>query len=458
MDVDALRVSAALGSIALAGCQGASFSNPNPAAPFQSLQAAHASGSPQSKTVDWPQFRFDDARTGVNPHESVLGKKTARRMQLLWEAALGYLVDYSSPAVVDGVVYVGSSDGRIWAYPADGCGQFLCIHPLWQSTSFGQIIDSPTVANGFVYVGSQTSYSSNHGKLDVFSAKGCGQDVCPPLWQGLAGSQAILESSPAVAHGRVYVGGYDHNLYVFDAMGCGSATCAPVWTAPTGGSIESSPTVVKNTVYVGSDDGKLYAFDARGCHAPTCSPLWSGTLRGPAFSSSPAVVNGVVYIGSDHALSAFKSAGCGRKSCEPLWQSYPTSLYFNGSPAVHNGRVYIGLEYGVNAYAANGCGKKTCVPLWSYFGSGEQADVISSPTIANGVLYAGRNTGEVLAWKEGPCEGSCSEIWHGKTNEQIVTSSPTVVNGRLYIGSADYFSYTQGRIYVFGLLTSKKQR
>jgi hypothetical protein len=47
----------------------------------------------------------------------------------------------------------------------------------------------------------------------------------------------------------------------------------------------------------------------------------------------------------------------------------------------------------------------------------------------------------------------CTNIWSGKTNDQIVTSSPTVVNGKVYIGSADnlFPENIQGRIYVFQL-------
>ena len=63
--------------------------------------------------------------------------------------------------------------------------------------------------------------------------------------------------------------------------------------------------------------------------------------------------------------------------------------------------------------------------------------MLSSPTIANGVVYAGRNTGEVLAWRAGPCGNPiCNQIWSGAVGDQIVTSSPTVVNGQLYIGGS----------------------
>jgi outer membrane protein assembly factor BamB len=404
--------------------------------------------------IDWPQFRFNDKRTGVNRFETQLNRTNVPFLSLEWQAQLGSLVTFSSPAVVGGVVYIGSSDGRLWAFPADGCGQSLCTTPLWRSTNLFQILDSPIVANGIVYVGSQTSFTSNDGKLNAFSASGCGSAECPPLWQGLAGRESILESSPAVANGVVFVGAFDGRLYAFDADGCGAATCQPLWKGRTGGMIESSPTVSGGVVYIGSDDGKLYAFDADGCGAVKCQPLWTGPLGSPAFQSSPAVSGGVVYIASAHALSAFDAAGCGMAACPPLWQAIDEDQFFYGSPAVASGRIYIGLENGLAVYSASGCGAATCDPLWILFGTGFQAAVLSSPTVANGVVYAGRNTSEVLAWRAGPCGSSvCENIWSGRTEGSIVSSSPTVVNGKLYIGSADraFPEEISGRLYVFGL-------
>src|SRR5580765_7976108 len=71
--------------------------------------------------VNWPQFRFDDNHTGLNPLETRLTTRNVRNLEVSWQAQLGSLVDASSPAVVDGVVFLASSDGRLWAYPADGC-------------------------------------------------------------------------------------------------------------------------------------------------------------------------------------------------------------------------------------------------------------------------------------------------------------------------------------------------
>src|SRR5215218_3883035 len=193
----------------------------------------------QEAPINWPQFRFNRLHTGFQPFETTLNASNVPRLQLAWQAQLGALVTYSSPAVVNGVAYIGSSDGRLWAYRASGCGQQICTRPLWTSTNLGQVIDSPTVANGLVYVGSQTSPFSAAGKLDVFRADGCGKAVCRPIWRGVAGTQSILQSSPTVVGGRVYVGAYDGKLYVLNANGCGTRLCQPLWTGATGGHVES---------------------------------------------------------------------------------------------------------------------------------------------------------------------------------------------------------------------------
>lgn len=419
-------------------------------APNRCAQAAPAQA--RVADIDWPQFRFDDNHTGVNPFETTLDRQNVPFLELTWQGQLGDIVDFSSPAVVGGVVYIASSDGVLWAYPAEGCGQSFCATPLWQSTPLSQIIDSPAVANGIVYVGSQTSPDDNDGKLNAFDAAGCGQSICAPLWQGNAGAASILESSPAVSKGIVFVGGFDGNLYAFAAEGCGKALCDPLWHGRTGGSIESTPTVSKGTVFVGSDDGMLYAFKARGCGETACRPLWTGALGSAVFQSSPAVSHGMVYIAGQHELAAFDADGCGAKHCAPVWQASDSGEFFNGSPAVSGKYVYVGWSTGLAAYAAGGCGQSLCDKQWILFGDGFQAAMLSSPTIANGVVYAGRNTGEVLAWRARPCgQFVCHDIWSGLVQDSIVSSSPTVVNGKLYIGSADkhFQEDVSGRLYVF---------
>ena len=74
---------------------------PTPSLPCGSVLAASA-------VVDWAQFRFESCHTGFNPYEFVLSPATVGNLGLDWKyTTTGSLVQ-SSPAVANGVVYVGS--------------------------------------------------------------------------------------------------------------------------------------------------------------------------------------------------------------------------------------------------------------------------------------------------------------------------------------------------------------
>lgn len=75
----------------------------------------------------------------------------------------------SSPAVVDGMAYVGSQDS---------------------------VVSSPAVANGVVYVGSD---DGNVHAIDAAGVKKCASRKCHNLWIG--DTQSFVSSSPAVNNG-----------------------------------------------------------------------------------------------------------------------------------------------------------------------------------------------------------------------------------------------------------------
>jgi outer membrane protein assembly factor BamB len=83
---------------------------------------------------------------------------------------------------------------------------------------------------------------------------------CAPIctWQGDTG--APVASAPTVANGVVYVASTDGNLHAFSAAGCPEPTCAPLWSAATPGVATSSPVVANGRVYVGTSTGQLVAY------------------------------------------------------------------------------------------------------------------------------------------------------------------------------------------------------
>ena len=227
----------------------------------------------------------------------------------------------SSPTVDGGVVYIGSSDHKIYALDA-ATGAVL-----WATAMSGDIASAPAVSGGKVYVG------STGGELDALDA-----ETGEILWSAPTGNGIF--SSPAVVDGTVYAGSTDYNLYAFDAN-----TGATRWSAYTDAPVLSSPAVANGIVYIGSRNRTLSAYDARNG-----AGLWAATF-GDEVDSSPAVANGVVYIGSlDHNIYAL-DALTGAK----LWSAQTGSFIEYASPTVSDGVVYIGsLDQKLYAYALDG--------------------------------------------------------------------------------------------------------
>ncbi len=439
--------------------------------------------------ADWPKFRFGPANTGYNPYENVIGPSNVARLKTAWTGATGTVqgdVVTSSAAVADGVAYIGSADSKaaskLYAFSAPGTtgcsGTPKTCKPLWTGTiqPFGNyIVSSPSVANGVVYVGSED------GIIYAFSAvgtTGCSgtPKTCKPLWT--ATTRGTIESSPTVANGVVYIGSDDGKLYAFSAAGttnCAAKTCKPLWTGttPRAGAIAfSSPAVANGMVYIGSANfggGYLSAFSTGTANCSgtpkTCKPLWTAVTDGSSPASSPAVANGVVYIGSEgHTLYAFSAAGTANcsgtrtKTCKPLWTGPRSAAGPLTSPAVANGVVYVEANndrlyaFSAAAGAANCSGtRKTCKPLWTgHIPSVTGISLFSSPAVANGVVYAGSNNDRLYAFSAAGtanCSGTpktCKPLWAGATRG-LIFSSPAVANGVVYIGSND------GHLYAFSL-------
>ena len=394
---------------------------------------------------EWPQFRGGPARNGSDLG-SLITPANVSTLAQAWHADIGGVT--SSPAVVNGVVYVGGAAGNIYAFPAS-CASGPSCPPLWTGTA-GPVASSPAVAGGVVYVGSLD------GKLYAFDAagvQGCsGTPVtCAPLWTATTGGD--INSSPVVGGGKVYVGSADDSLYAFDAAGVTNCTgtpksCTPLWTRATGGDVYGSPAVAAGVVYAGSDDHKVYAFDAAAG-----TPRWTATTGG-LVQSSPAVVNGVVYVGSfDTKLYAFDAAGVTNcsgspKTCAPLWTAATGGIVFS-SPAVANGVVYVAAwDQKLSAFDAAGVtncsgAPKTCTPMWTAVVSTVNlALTIATPAVAGGLVYIGTGVGDTKihafdAAGATNCTGTrkvCTPVWTGDTGASV-RSSAAVAGGRLYVGT-----------------------
>ena len=198
----------------------------------------------------------------------------------------------SSPAVANGAVYVGSDDGRLYAFDAAGCAGAPATgcSPLWRAVTGGPVSSSPALANGAVYVGSMDGHLYAFGASGTDGCSGAPK-VCSPRWVG--NTAGPVRSSPAVANGVVFVGSDDQRLYGFatnDATDVCAGTprvCVPVWVGAIGGTVSSSPAAAAGDVYVGSSAGALVS------------------LRAVVQPISPALASGVITPDRDDTYALF---------------------------------------------------------------------------------------------------------------------------------------------------------
>ena len=153
----------------------------------------------------------------------------------------------STPAVVDGVVIVGSNDQKVHALSiVDGS-------KLWDFKTQGSVNSSPAVADGVVFFGSE-----DHKVYALRAADGT------KLWE-FETKGAVYSSCCVGVDGVVYVGSEDTKLYALSA-----ADGAQLWEFATGRYFDSRPAVVDGVVYFGSNDKKVYALSApRGAFKDT---------------------------------------------------------------------------------------------------------------------------------------------------------------------------------------------
>ncbi len=360
---------------------------------------------------NWSMYRHDLQRSG-------LSSSVAPNGSLSWQFFTGpsnssalALADRlrASPTVVDGVVYFGSNSSYFYALNAtNGC-------TIWQVDVGANVESSAAVVDNMVYVG--ILWDGHNGYVDALNAK-----TGALIWRFATNSG--IESSPAVSAGVVYIGAYSGYVYALNAT-----NGALIWSYLTGGSTFSSPAIVGSIVYIGSNDGKIYALNAN-----SGALIWLFQTGDPIYSS-PAVANNAVYLNTDNGTVYGLRANDGAK----IWQaSVGLGDHADDSPAVANGIVYVGARNGYYAFnASNGS------QIWSFTSPYSQRQltgyVYSSPAVAGGVVYFGSWDSYLFALNA--FNGSL--IWSYHTGG-FLFSSPAIVNGIVYIGSYDGYLYALG--------------
>jgi eukaryotic-like serine/threonine-protein kinase len=404
-------------------------------------------------------FHGSNARTGVY---DTAGPTTFNAVQ--WRFKTGGPV-IASPAISQGIVFIGSSDGVFYAID-QRTGQ-----QKWKVALTEPVSSSPAIGDGLVYFLSydgifyalatetgQIKWRFATGGEHRFEAKGI--HGMTPETQLIADPMDLFLSSPAVDHNRVYVGSSDGHIYALNA-----ATGVLLWSFETGGVVHASPAVVDGTVYIGSWDSYLYALDAE-----TGLQKWrfkSGedpvNHNQEGFQSSPAVANGTVYVGCRDGHVYAVDARTGKKK----WDYSTSQSWVNGTPAVRDGLVYVGTSDTHKFLALDARSGRLRYAVDTH------ALVFGSAAIAGNLIYVGAFNGRLNALDIATGDLAWQFQTDGATNDPLkvlsangdfskpamaptfgnfldmtvylyktfsvgaVLSSPVIDQGSLYFGSAD---------------------
>jgi outer membrane protein assembly factor BamB len=382
--------------------------------------SSHNSISSSSFGTDWwPMYHHDLTHSGY----STSGGPNTNK--ILWTYTVGDYM-YSSPAVVEGRVYFGSENSKMYCLNASS-GTLL-----WSYTTGDRIWSSPAVTDGKIFFGSRD------GKvycLDAFNGSEIWEFLVPPWPRGLSPQDTYVDSSPAVVDGRVYIGTNNRYVYCLDA-----SSGDVIWSYPTGSWVFSSPAVVNNKVYVCSDDGHLYCLDTQNG-----SLIWSH--EAPVFSSDdPTIVDGRVYIvPTNYVLCLDAETG------EELWSKtlVPYGELGTAAPGVAEGKLYVGYWPTCELWGIMFCLDAVNGSIvWETNISGN-AFGASSPAITDGKVYVGSIGGYPAYHGEVFCfNADTGEILWNFTTGDWIESSPAVAQGRLYVCSNDFTVYCFGNISI----------
>jgi outer membrane protein assembly factor BamB len=368
----------------------------NPAVAFK----PHKPPKPKARTVNWPLFGYNLARTRYLPAKGVKPP-----FRLLWHYVERPLLEFP-PVYANGKLFAVNNNGTAFALDADtgkvlwtrSIGRLNASSPtyhkhrlyivnlvpghvvkldagsgklLWKRWLPGRAESSPAVVGNTLYFGCENdqlfALSTHNGHVRWATTLGGPVKSAPAyrggvlyvgdyggnmnavdaksgrlLWQSGSlgqgfGTSGEFYSTPALAFGRVYAGNNDHRVYSFDQR-----TGALAWTHSTGGYVYSGPAVASTratppTVYIGSFDGNIYALDAK-----TGATRWAHSAGGEVVGSLSAI-GSIVYVAE---FSDGSTNGYDMRTGRQVFH-YRTGTY---TPVISDGRrIYLVGYSSINA-------------------------------------------------------------------------------------------------------------
>ncbi|MCW4047438.1 MAG: PQQ-binding-like beta-propeller repeat protein [Candidatus Bathyarchaeota archaeon] len=412
---------------------------------------------PMNRT--WPiAYKIDDSHMIVE--SSCLDPKTGK---LLWT---------SSSFCPDTGIFTAN------VYSPEEKMFYVKINSYIEAWDFSDPSNPPTLAwKTYIPGGGRTGIGTTYGDGRVFCGSFENQQIALDaktgaiLWTTLTKGPMIFNG--AYSDGRFFRGGTDDNtLYCFNAT-----SGQILWTykppEDTEGYFVTGCAVAYGMVYEMNKDGYLYAIDVESGNlvwrykGPDESLLWPGM---------PAVADGKVYVTTGEVAMYGGQVGISEFAClnaftgQPIWRLPIEALAPRESVAIAYGNLYIipgNVTTSVDAISGNEYARTDEIwaigsssisisswPMWradpihsstAQVGPSNltlawkfttDGSVISSPSVADGIVYVGSQDKNIYAL--GAWSGNL--IWNF-TTQHAIESSPAVANGKVYTGGDDGYVY-----------------
>jgi eukaryotic-like serine/threonine-protein kinase len=208
-------------------------------------------------------------RVLIGSYDQTLYCLSTRNGSVIWKVKTQGPV-HSTPSIADGLAFIAGCDEIFRAIRiSDG-------KEVFQVSSGAYTGASPALRNGNAYYGTFNN--------DVVMVNLSQHQIA---WRYEHPQRKFpYYSSAAVLNNRVVVGGRDKLVHCLDGAG------KSLWTFATRARVESSPAIAGNRVFVGSNDGRFYVLNLN-----SGAKLWEFNA-GAAISASPAIAKGRIVVGA----------------------------------------------------------------------------------------------------------------------------------------------------------------
>ena len=157
---------------------------------------------------------------------------------------------YSTPVVVGQLLYVAGENGYLYALDVENgsISDRGWRRPQGQPQNLGPLVAGPA----YDPINELLLVPSEDGRVYGYIA-----DTGESLWDSPFVTGDKIWSTPVVSNGVGYFGSHDHHVYAVNL-----ATGQEIWSFETGGVVAGKPVLFDGMVVVGSFDRNLYALDA----------------------------------------------------------------------------------------------------------------------------------------------------------------------------------------------------